>query len=93
MEDQTIAEDDYEKIKKESKYKMESIIRLSRNEDFKNWVEEVVRPNIELIEAEIASKEADQMPEVILRSKLKQLNSLRYLFKDVFTIIAQQIEE
>jgi len=53
-------------------------------ESFQSWRDLIVVPTIQQLEAEIASQEADKMSEVILRSKLKHLNSLKYLFYDVF---------
>jgi hypothetical protein len=93
MENESTLQDDYEKIKKEGLYKLESIKRLANNEDFKNWVNDIIKPNIELIEAELASEKADTMSEVVLRAKFKHLSSLKYLFIDVFSVVNQQLEE
>lgn len=59
---------------------------LSNSDAFKTWRDVVVEPIIRQLEAELSSNEADNLPEPILRGKLKQLNSLKYIFKDVFEI-------
>ncbi len=66
---------------------------LSKSEAFQAWRDGVVADDIARLEASLASKEADAMPEVILRAKLKQLNSLKYIFHDVFEIVKQNLKE
>ena len=58
--------------------------RLHQSEDFQAFKSEVVDPTISTLEAELASEKADDMSEVILRAKLKHLNSLKWLFDRVF---------
>ena len=62
----------------------EKLARLSKNEDFIFWKEQVVEPTIAQLEIELSSSAADLLPEAILRGKLKQLNSLKFMFRDVF---------
>lgn len=75
---------------KETERQLDLIRQLAVNEAFRAWVDTVVKPGIELLEAELSSKEADQMPEAILRGKLKHVSSLKFYFEDVFRMIAQQ---
>jgi hypothetical protein len=69
-----------ETIKTEEQLMLEALKRLHTNPDFVIWRDSVAKPLIAQLEAELASAEADNMSEVILRSKLKQVNSLRNLF-------------
>jgi len=64
---------------------------LSKHETFITWRDEAVQPLIKQLEMELASEKADLMPEIILRAKLKHLNSLKYLFDDVFQIAKENI--
>jgi hypothetical protein len=80
MEEKT-QEEELEALKNECANRLP---RLKRNEDFKFWKEQVVEPLMAQLEAELASKDADLMPEAILRGKLKHLNSLKFIFKEVF---------
>lgn len=79
-----------EEIQKQAEQQIDLIKKLIVNESFLAWVNGIVKPGIAQLEAEIASKEADLMPEVILRAKLKHINSLKLYFDDVFTLINQQ---
>lgn len=65
---------------------------LSKFHPFITWRDRVIEPNIKALETELASDKADNLPEVVLRAKLKHLNSLKYLFKEVFEIAAETLE-
>lgn len=78
-----------EELQKQADVQIDLIRKLAGNESFRAWVDTVVKPGIALLEAEIASEKADQMPEVILRAKLKHIHTLKLYFEDIFTIIAQ----
>jgi hypothetical protein len=71
-------------IEIDQQYNIELLKKLGRSEEFIKWREWVVEPAIQQLEIELASEKADEMPEVILRAKLKHLNSLKYFFKDIF---------
>jgi hypothetical protein len=74
-----------------SKRLLQMLRDLSKHETFITWRDEVVSSNIQQLENELASDKADTMPEVVLRAKIKQLNSLRYLFYTVFEIAKENI--
>ena len=57
--------------------------RLRHMEEFQTWRDNFVQPIIDSLEYEIATK-ADTMDEVVLRSNMKHLNSLKYFFKVIF---------
>jgi hypothetical protein len=66
------------------KLALDLLNRLNKSEDFKAFKDNIVNPTIESLENELASVEADKMPEVILRAKLKHLNTLKWFFNKVF---------
>jgi hypothetical protein len=72
---------------KEANRQIDLIKQLVLDERFRAWVDTVVKPGIAILEAEIASEKADQMSEVILRSKIKHINSLKFYFEDIFQLI------
>jgi hypothetical protein len=72
---------------KQANDQLQLVKQLAADERFRTWVEVVVKPGIAILEAEIASEKADQLPEVILRAKLKHINSLKFYFEDIFTLI------
>lgn len=78
---------------KELERNLRLIRELSKVENFQVWRDTVVVPIIGQIEAELSSEKADQMSEVVLRSKLKQLNSLKYIFNDVFEIAKMNLKD
>lgn len=53
-------------------------------EEFRVWRDLVAKPIIDGLEAEINSKDADSMPEVILRAKIKHLATMKELFYNIF---------
>lgn len=73
-------------------HRLRMLRELSNSEAFKVWREDVVVPIIAQLEAELASDKADSLPEPVLRGKLKQLNSLKYIFKDVFDIAKSNLK-
>ena len=77
----------------QTKQQFEIIQRLKGREEFKLWINIIVEPLIAQLEASLSSEEADKMPESILRAKLKHVNSLKYLFNDVFAQMAMAVEE
>ena len=82
-----------EQIEQEQQERNLRMLRdLSNSEAFQIWIDEVVNPTIQILEAELASEKADEMSEPVLRGKLKQLNSLKYIFKDVFEIAKQNLK-
>ena len=68
----------------EQNRQLKLIEELEKIEAFQLWRDTIAKPVLEQLEAELASKEADAMPEVILRAKLKYLNILKRLFYDIF---------
>lgn len=76
----------------DEKHQLELLRQLSNREDFKEWVKVVVEPTILSLEDSLNSN-MESLSEVELRARLKHLNSLRYLFKDVFAIVRQRLSE
>jgi hypothetical protein len=64
--------------KTEEELMLEALRRLNKHEDFIVWREKVAKPLLTQWENELAK--ADELPEVILRANLKQLNTLKALF-------------
>jgi hypothetical protein len=80
-----------EGIGPKEKQTLELLVKLSRLEEFRSWVKDLVEPTIAQLEAELAKPL--QYSEIDLKAKLLHLNSLKYLFKDVFTQSRQVLED
>ena len=65
---------------------------LSTREEFKEWVKLVVEPTIKQIEADLYEK-MESLSEVELRARLKHINSIKYMFEDIFAIVRQRLSE
>jgi hypothetical protein len=76
--------------KETDKEQLESLQILSRRPEFQLWRSLVVDGTIKSLEQELNA--ADDMPESILRAKLKHINSLKFFFYDVFKNIDLAIE-
>lgn len=77
--------DKQKKQEEENAQMLEALKRLNKHDDFIVWREAVAKPLIDQWEAELAK--ADQLPEVILRANLKQINTLKALFYTWFESI------
>jgi hypothetical protein len=75
----------------ESKKLFKLLDTLNGYHEFTEWRDLVVKPQIDMLEAELNSAESDKMSEVVLRAKLKHLVSMKYLFYQVFDIAKQNI--
>lgn len=75
----------------EEKRQLLLLQQLQAYEPFQIWKELVVKGTIETLEAELNN--ADQLGEVILRAKLKQIASLKFFFSDVFENINSTLEQ
>lgn len=67
-----------EKPLTEEELMLGALKRLHTNPDFTIWREQVAKPLLTQWENELSK--ADELPEVILRANLKQLNTLKALF-------------
>ena len=67
-----------EKVLTEDELMLEALKRLHKHPDFMVWRDKVAKPLITQWENKLAK--ADELPEVILRANLKQVNTLKALF-------------
>jgi hypothetical protein len=82
-----------EKIEQEEMNNQLRMLRdLSNLEAFQVWRDIVAEPIIAQLEMELASEKSDSISEAILRGKLKQLNSLKHIFYQVFEIAKQNLK-
>lgn len=76
----------------EEKRQFELLRLLSTREEFKEWVKLVVEPTVKQIEADLYEK-MESLSEVELRARLKHINSIKYMFEDIFAIVRQRLSE
>ena len=74
-----------EKVLTEDELMLGALRRLRTNPDFVIWRDKVAKPLIAQWEGELAG--ADSLSEVVLRSKLYQVNTLKALFYTWFESI------
>jgi len=79
-------------VETEEKRQLELLRLLSTREEFKEWVKLVVEPTIKQIEADLYEK-MESLSEVELRARLKHINSIKYMFEDIFAIVRQRLSE
>jgi len=79
-------------VETEEKRQFELLRLLSTREEFKEWVKLVVEPTVKQIEADLYEK-MESLSEVELRARLKHINSIKYMFEDIFAIVRQRLSE
>lgn len=77
-----------EELTAQTNAQIDLIKKLAVNESFQAWVNTIVRPGIALLENDVALN-ADTMSEVVLRSRIKHIATLKMYFNDIFTILNQ----